>query len=92
VCLEVGFFADHLPNTLTLWQDTYPIFEVTGVGADQWSAGATTKEDWLAKKFAGVPPKTAQLLLGWQTFDSANVDVDLWYDDVVLSETPVGCQ
>ena len=30
-----------------------------------------------------------EVILGWQSF--SNVDTDVWIDDIVLSNSPIGC-
>ena len=49
---------------------------------DQWQNG-TLPANWLNGKFVEV-------IMGWQSF--SGVDTDLWIDDVVLSNSPVGLQ
>ena len=84
-CLEVGFLADQTPSVLRAWAGGMLIHEVTSNGKDQWQNGDITA-DWLSSKFKGSP---SEVVIGWQSFSSATNDV--WMDDLVLSDSPIGC-
>jgi hypothetical protein len=87
-CIEVAFLADASPNTLHATADGMPIHDITSIGTDQWQNGAMPA-DWLAKKFAGEGSAAPEIVFGWQSFSSAVNDV--WMDDLVLSNEPIGC-
>ncbi|HEV8550250.1 MAG TPA: hypothetical protein VGQ57_14500 [Polyangiaceae bacterium] len=87
-CIEVSFLADAMPNTLHATADGMAIHDITSIGTDQWQNGAMPS-DWLAKKFAGDSGNAPEIVLGWQSFSSAANDV--WMDDIVLSNDPIGC-
>lgn len=84
-CIEVAFLADSSPNTLRSWQNGAALFDVTSVGTDQWQNNSVTA-DWLAQKFGGAP---SEVVIGWQSFSSAANEI--WFDDLVLSTSPIGC-
>jgi polysaccharide lyase-like protein len=84
-CIEVAFLADSTPNTLRSWQNGATLFDVTSVGTDQWQNNSVTA-DWLAQKFGGSP---SEVVIGWQSFSSAANEI--WFDDLVLSTSPIGC-
>jgi hypothetical protein len=84
-CVEVAFLADSSPNTLRSWQNGATLLDVTSIGTDQWQNNSVSA-DWLAKKFAGAPP---EVVIGWQSFSSAANE--LWFDDLVLGTSPIGC-
>jgi hypothetical protein len=85
VCLEVAYLADSSPNLLKSWLGGTPLYEVTGVGTDQWQNGAMPAT-WVADHFDGTP---SEIVIGWQSFSGAANDV--WMDDLVLSTSPIGC-
>jgi hypothetical protein len=87
-CIEVAFLADASPNTLRATSGGMPIHDITSIGTDQWQNGAMPA-DWLAKKFAGEGSNPPEIVFGWQSFSSAANDV--WMDDIVLSNDPIGC-
>jgi hypothetical protein len=87
-CLEVSFLADAMPNTLHATAGGMSIHDITGIGTDQWQNGAMPAT-WLATKFAGDGGNAPEIVLGWQSFSSAANDV--WMDDIVLSNDPIGC-
>lgn len=84
-CIEVAFLADSSPNILKSWQNGMTLFDVTSAGTDQWQNNSVAA-DWLATKFAGSP---SELVIGWQSFSSAANEI--WFDDLVLSNAPIGC-
>jgi hypothetical protein len=78
-CYEVAFLADTPQHTLHAWVDGTLVHEVTA--PDQWQNGVMPAT-WLDGKFVEV-------ILGWHSFSSA--DNDVWLDDLVLSNAPIGC-
>jgi len=84
-CIEVAFLADSSPNTLKSWQNGATLFDVAGSGTDQWQNNKVT-DDWVAQKFGGAP---SEVVIGWQSFSSAANEI--WFDDLVLSTSPIGC-
>jgi hypothetical protein len=78
-CYEVAFLADTPQHTLHAWVDGTLVHEVTA--PDQWQNGVMPAT-WLDGKFVEV-------ILGWHSFSSATNDV--WLDDLVLSNAPIGC-
>jgi hypothetical protein len=84
-CIEVAFLADSSPNTLKSWQNGTTLLDVTSVGTDQWQNNSVSP-DWLAQKFMGA---SAEIVIGWQSFSSAKNEI--WFDDLVLGTSPIGC-
>lgn len=78
-CYEVAFLADQAQHTLHASVDGTLVHEITA--GDQWQNGAMPAT-WLSGKFVEV-------ILGWHSFSSATNDV--WLDDLVLSNDPIGC-
>jgi hypothetical protein len=78
-CYEVAFLADQAQHTLHAWVDGTLVHEVTS--PDQWQNGMLPA-NWLEGKFVEV-------VLGWHSFSSATNDV--WLDDLVLGNEPIGC-
>jgi len=78
-CIEVAFLADQAQHTLTAWADGVMVHSITA--PDQWQNG-NLPANWMNGKFV-------EFIMGWQSF--SNVDTDLWIDDVVLSNSPIGC-
>jgi Cip1-like, core domain len=78
-CIEVAFLADQPQHTLTAWADSVMVHSITA--PDQWQNG-NMPMNWLNGKFVEV-------IMGWQSF--SGIDTDLWIDDVVLSNAPIGC-
>jgi hypothetical protein len=83
-CIEVAFLGDLPTHELRAWHDGTMVHEVTSSGADQWQNGAMPSMTWMNGKFTEV-------ILGWQSFTGGQADVDLWMDDVILSNSPIGC-
>jgi hypothetical protein len=84
-CLEVSFLADSSPNTLHSSLNGMTLFDVTSGDKPPWQ-NSTEPADWIAQKFAGMP---AEIVIGWQSF-SSNASNDVWMDDLVLSDSPIG--
>jgi hypothetical protein len=78
-CIEVAFLADKPVNELHAWADGELVHSITA--GDQWQNG-TMPDNWLADKFVEV-------VVGWQSFGGD--DIDVWLDDLVLSNDPIGC-
>ena len=78
-CIEVAFLADQAQHTLTAWADGVMVHAITA--PDQWQNG-NLPANWMNGKFV-------EFIMGWQSF--SGVDTDLWIDDVVLSNSPIGC-
>ena len=81
-CIEVAFLGDLPTHELRAWHNGTVVHEVTSSGADQWQNGAMPSATWMSGKFTEV-------ILGWQSFSNANID--LWMDDVILSNSTIGC-
>ena len=79
-CIEVAFLADQAQHTVYAWVDGTLVHSITSTPA-QWQHGALSAS-WMTGKFGEV-------ILGWQSF--SNIDTDVWMDDVVLSNSPIGC-
>lgn len=88
-CIEVAFLADAMPNTLHATAGGMAIHDITSIGTDQWQNGAMAAT-WLAGKFAGDGGNAPEIVFGWQSFSSGAVN-DVWMDDIVLSNDPIGC-
>jgi hypothetical protein len=82
-CIEVAFLADKPVHELHAWADGKLIHEVTSSKKDQWQNGDMKSDAWMDGKFVEV-------VLGWHSFSSANNEI--WMDDLVLSNEPIGCQ
>jgi hypothetical protein len=78
-CFEVQFLGDLPENQLFAYADGELVHSVTA--PDQWDH-KTLSGQWMAGKFQ-------EAVLGWQSFSNANIDV--WLDDIVLSNGPIGC-
>jgi hypothetical protein len=81
VCLEVAFLGDLPYNELHAWADGQLVHEITA--ANQWQNTSLTAPDWMEGRFI-------ELVFGWHSFSSASNTV--WFDDIVVSTAPVGCQ
>jgi len=89
-CLEVAFLADSSPNGLESWLGGNTLQDVTDLthhmnGTPGGWENNSEPNDWLAQKFMGTP---AEIVIGWQSFSNAVNDV--WMDDLVLSNAPIG--
>ncbi len=81
VCLEVAFLGDSAYHELHAWADGELVHEVTA--ADQWNNRSLSSATWMQGRFV-------ELVFGWHSFSSASNTV--WFDDIVVSTAPVGCQ
>lgn len=79
-CFEIEFAGDQAQHELHAWVDGTELVSVTT--GDQWQNGAMPAT-WMNGKFKEV-------ILGWQSFSSNNIDV--WMDDVIVSTARVGCR
>jgi hypothetical protein len=80
-CIEVAFLGDVMPNQLKAWADGMLVHEITSIGTDTWQNGAMPAT-WLVPNFKEV-------VIGWHSFSSQSND--MWVDDIVLSDAPIGC-
>lgn len=80
-CIEVAFLGDVMPNQLKAWADGTLVHEITSVGTDTWQNGAMPAT-WLVPNFK-------EIVIGWHSFSSQSND--MWVDDIVLSDGPIGC-
>lgn len=80
-CIEVAFLGDVMPNQLKAWADGTLVHEITSIGTDTWQNGAMPAT-WLVPNFKEV-------VIGWHSFSSHSNE--MWVDDIVLSDTPIGC-
>jgi hypothetical protein len=78
-CIEVAFLADQAQHQLQAWVGDMLVHSITA--PDQWQNGAMPA-DWMKGKFV-------EFIIGWQSFSSAAND--LWIDDLVLSNSKIGC-
>jgi hypothetical protein len=78
-CIEVAFLGDQTQNALYAWSDGTLVHSITA--GDQWQNGSMPM-NWLSGKFVDV-------MFGWQSFSSQANEV--WMDDLVLSNGPIGC-
>lgn len=81
VCLEVAFLGDLPYHEIHAWADGELVHEVTA--ADQWNNSSLKSPTWMQGRFV-------ELVFGWHSFSSASNTV--WFDDIVVSTAPVGCQ
>jgi len=79
-CIEVAFLADQAQHTLTAWADGMMIHAITSTPAQ--SEHMQLPANWMNGKFG-------EFIMGWQSF--SNIDTDVWIDDVVLSNSAIGC-
>ncbi|HWA71611.1 MAG TPA: hypothetical protein VG937_04745 [Polyangiaceae bacterium] len=78
-CIEVAFLADQAQHQLQAWVGDTLVHSITA--PDQWQNGVMPA-DWMKGKFV-------EFIIGWQSFSSAAND--LWIDDLVLSNSKIGC-
>jgi polysaccharide lyase-like protein len=79
-CVEVAFINDNAASPQALASlDGTTVRSVAAVS--DWHVGLT--QSWLSNMFVEVA-------LGWQSF-SPSPGNDVWMDDVVLSQSPIGC-
>lgn len=78
-CIEVAFHGDTQPNTLQAWANGTLVHEITGAG--DWNAPGMPA-NWLNGEFT-------EFMMGWHSF--SNNEIDAWFDDLVLSSSPIGC-
>src|SRR3569623_338795 len=78
-CIEVAFLGDQAQHALYAWSDGVLVHSITA--SDQWQNGSLPM-NWLNGKFVDV-------MFGWQSFSSQANEV--WMDDLVLSNGPIGC-
>ena len=83
-CIDVAFLGDLPTHELKAWHNGTLVHEVTSSGADQWQNGAMPSATWMTGKFNEV-------ILGWQSFTGGQAEVDLWMDDLILSNSSIGC-
>jgi hypothetical protein len=83
-CIEVAFLGDLPTHELRAWHNGMLVHEVTSSGADQWQNGAMPSMTWMNGKFTEV-------ILGWQSFTGGQAEVDIWMDDIILSNSAIGC-
>jgi hypothetical protein len=79
-CIEVAFLADQAQHALHAWHNGTLVHEITS--GDQFQNG-TMPANWLNGKFL-------EIVLGWHSFSSNTIDV--WMDDLVLSNERIGCE
>jgi len=78
-CIEVQFLGDQADNQLFAYVDGTLVHSITA--PDQWNNG-NLGGNWMAGKFVEV-------VLGWHSF--SGIQTDVWMDDIVLSNSPIGC-
>jgi len=79
-CIEVAFLGDQPQNTLYAWANGTLVHSITS--PSDWQNSPALPMNWLSGKFV-------EFIMGWQSF--SGVDTDLWIDDVVLSNSMIGC-
>ncbi|MDI1447663.1 hypothetical protein [Polyangium sp. 6x1] len=82
-CIE--FQVDGAAGAIRTWVDGS---EVSGLVIDG-TPTPDVDQQWLTQK-PGWKPKLTDLKLGWESY--AGQDMNLWFDDVALATTRIGCQ
>jgi len=78
-CIEVQFIGDQAQHELYAYANGELVHSVTS--PDQWNNG-NLGGAWMNGKFVEV-------ILGWHSFSGQNIEV--WMDDIVLSNGAIGC-
>lgn len=82
-CVEWRFAVE--TNEMEFWLDGVNLEDMHVTQEGEGCIGADLQNQWLA------PPAFTQLYLGWERYQDAGNDRNLWIDDVVLSTERVGC-
>ncbi|WP_194896776.1 cellulose-binding domain-containing protein [Catenulispora pinisilvae] len=82
-CLE--FSVDGGTGQIHTWYNGDPVPGLTADGVPT----ADLDDQWLAGSGASWRPQLTDLKLGWENYSSG--DDTLWFDDVVLSTSRIGC-
>ena len=82
-CLE--FSVDGTTGQIHTWYNGSPVAGLTEDGV----ATPDLDDQWLAGSGASWRPRLTDLKLGWENYSSG--DDTLWFDDVVLSTSRIGC-
>jgi hypothetical protein len=86
-CMEWRFSSQ--TNELQLWMNGNDVSDIHVVDrpttAGSGCLGNATNGEWIA------PPNFTTLHLGWESYQTANNDRNLWVDDVVVSTERIGC-
>ncbi|MDI1483945.1 hypothetical protein [Polyangium sp. y55x31] len=82
-CIE--FQVDQAAGALRTWVDGN---EVAGLVIDG-TPTPDVDQQWITQK-PNWKPKVTDLKLGWESY--AGQDMNLWFDDVALATTRIGCQ
>lgn len=81
VCYEWHFSTPN--NRMELWVDGTAVTAITVDGQGQGCINNGLGGKWLFPQFQ-------QVKLGWEHYQTSN-PIEMWWDDVVLSKTRVGC-
>lgn len=82
-CVEWRFAT--ATNEMELWLDGVNIEDIHVTQRGEGCVGQDLQGDWLA------PPAFEQLFLGWERYQTAGNDRNLWIDDIALSTERIGC-
>jgi hypothetical protein len=82
-CLE--FSVDGTTGQIHTWYNGSPVPGLTEDGVST----PNTDDQWLAGAGASWRPQLTDLKLGWENYSSG--EDTLWFDDVVLSTSRIGC-
>lgn len=82
-CVEWRFAV--ATNEMELWLNGVNIEDIHITGQGEGCLGQDLQEQWLA------PPAFQTLSLGWERYQSAPNDRNLWLDDIVVSTERIGC-
>ena len=82
-CVEWHF--DGAQNEMEMWLDGRALEDIHVIGSGEGCLGNDLDGQWLA------PPAFQSLYLGWERYQQAGNDRNLWVDDVVVSTERIGC-
>jgi hypothetical protein len=80
-CVEWKF--DGTQDRMELWLDGAKLDDLTVLGQGEGCIGHDTGDQWLAPTFE-------RLRLGFESYQSDDPR-ELWIDDVVIDDAPIGC-
>jgi hypothetical protein len=75
--------GDGNKNEMHIWMDGAAIADETVI---RFGAGCVdgTKSEWIAPQFTS-------LALGWENYQQSPIPIEMWIDDVAVSDKPIAC-